>query len=149
MYKSINQSIIYLLIAHQAVKQHEHQDETSRTTRHQVHLWLTLVRLEDLFVFTNSLLMSYTIWYLNNWNAIFRTGKQNIVIMFRGEARVFCLLRKFLEIRRSNLWILVHFKLCKIPLVSGGFNAQSPVVSPLLILMCHAVICSFVQNIVG
>jgi len=37
---SVNQSIIYLLITHRAVKQHEHQDETSRTARHQVHLWL-------------------------------------------------------------------------------------------------------------
>jgi len=36
--QSINQSIIYLLIAHQAVKQHEYQDETSRTARNQVHL---------------------------------------------------------------------------------------------------------------
>jgi len=37
---SINQSIIYLLMTHQAMKQFEHQDETSRTARHQVHLWL-------------------------------------------------------------------------------------------------------------
>jgi len=31
-----------LLITHQAVKQQQHQDETSRTARHQVHLWLPL-----------------------------------------------------------------------------------------------------------
>jgi len=41
VHRSINQSF-YLLITHQAVKQHQHQDETSRTARHQVHLWLTL-----------------------------------------------------------------------------------------------------------
>jgi len=38
----INQSIISLLITYQAVKQHEHQDRTSRTARNQVHLWLPL-----------------------------------------------------------------------------------------------------------
>ena len=38
----VNQSIIYLLITHQAMKQHEHQDETSWTDRHQVHLGLPL-----------------------------------------------------------------------------------------------------------
>jgi len=37
-----NQSIIYLLITHQAVKQHEHQD-----TRHQVQLWLSLYNTEN------------------------------------------------------------------------------------------------------
>jgi len=37
------QSIIYLLITHQAMKQYEHQDETSRTARHQVHLRLPLI----------------------------------------------------------------------------------------------------------
>jgi len=40
--QSINQSFICSVITHQAVKQHEYQDETSRTARHQVHLWLPL-----------------------------------------------------------------------------------------------------------
>jgi len=34
-YISVNQSIVYLLTTHQAMKQYEPQEETSRTTRHQ------------------------------------------------------------------------------------------------------------------